>query len=115
MIYAPDNNISIEHRESGSVGILESKTDGRLFSDFRSVAPVEVGDEIFTTGLGGIYPRGLKIGVIEEVEAPRTGDIFKRIHIRSAIDFERLRRVFVVKFDSHWGGIQQEIIARDGE
>jgi rod shape-determining protein MreC len=115
MLYDPEEYISIECTRTGSVGILDSKTDGTLFTDFRSVAPVVVGDTLFSTGLGGIYPRGLKIGVIERIDTPRAGDIFKRVLIGSAVDFERLRKVFVIKSEPQWKAFRDEIFEFDDE
>jgi rod shape-determining protein MreC len=116
MIYAPEEYISIEHGRTGAFGILESKTDGSLFVNLRNIAEVEIGDTLFTTGLGGIYPRGLKVGRIENIEIPKNGDVFKKIHIKSGVDFEKIRKVFIVKSDSQWESIKEEIvIIKDGE
>jgi rod shape-determining protein MreC len=109
MIYGPDEYISIEHK-SGAVGILESKIDGSLFANVRSISEVEVGDTLWTTGLGGVYPRGLKVGVIQKIESSKDGDIFKKIHIKSSIDFDKLRKVFIVKSEPQWEAIKEEII-----
>jgi len=112
---APEERISIEHVASGSVGILEATSGGVLFANFRSISPVDVGDTVHTTGLGGIYPRGFKIGTVERIVAPRDGDIFKQIYIRSAVDFDRLRNVFVVKSMPRWGGRPISEISDDEE
>jgi rod shape-determining protein MreC len=103
LIRAPEERVSIEHVASASVGILESTINGTLFANFRSISSVDVGDTVHTTGLGGIYPRGFKVGTVERIVAPRDGDIFKQIYIKSAINFDRLRNVFVVKSLPHWG------------
>jgi len=114
-INAPNEYISVEH-ETGAVGILESKIDGSLFANVRSIAEVEVGDTLWTTGLGGIYPKGLKVGIIEKIETPKDGDIFKRILVKSLIDFDKLRKVFLVKSEPKWEAIRDElIILRDGK
>ena len=115
MIYEPEEYISVEHPQTGSIGILDSQLDGTLFTNLRSVAPVNVGDMLYTTGLGGIYPKGLKIGVIEKIDMPKGGDIFKKVYVKSAVNFEKLRKVFVIKFDSQWEAIKDEIIEINAE
>jgi rod shape-determining protein MreC len=115
MIYEPEEYISIEHPGTGSVGILDSKTNGTLFTNVRSVASVEIGDTLYTTGLGGIYPKGLQIGVIEKIDIYKYSDIFKRIYIKSAVDFERLRKVFVIKLEPQWEAIKNEILELSGD
>lgn len=108
MIYSPNEYISFEHN-TGAVGILESKTDGSLFANIRSIAEVEIGDTLWTTGLGGIYPKGLKVGVIVKIEEPKDGNVFKRIQIKSLLDFDKLRKVFVIKSEPQWEAIKEEI------
>jgi rod shape-determining protein MreC len=114
MIYEPEEYISIEHPNTGSVGILDSRANATLFANVRSVAPVEIGDTVYTTGLGGIYPKGLQIGVIEKIDHSKDSDIFKRIYIKSAVDFERLRKVFVIKSEPQWEAIKNEILHFSG-
>jgi rod shape-determining protein MreC len=115
MIYEPEEYISVEHPQTGSIGILDSHLDGTLFTNLRSVAPVNVGDMLYTTGLGGIYPKGLKIDVIEKIDMPKGGDIFKKVYVRSAVNFEKLRKVFVIKFDPQWEAIKDEILEINAE
>ena len=114
MIYGPEEHISIEHQRTGTVGILEAKVDGTLFANVRSIAEVKIDDTLSTTGLGGVYPKGLKVGTIERIENSQNGDIFKRIYIKSAVDFERLRKVFVVKSEPQWEAIKKEIVVLEG-
>jgi rod shape-determining protein MreC len=113
MLYASDEYISIEHEKSGAVGIFSSKTDGTLFSDMRSVASIDSGDLFITTGLGGIYPRGLKIGFAEKIEKAKGGEVFKRVYINPCVDYDHLRNVFVVKSDPIWEAIKNEIYQYD--
>jgi len=58
-------------------------------------ADVMEGDEIVSSGLGGVFPKGLRIGVVEEVE-DRLGDLFRTIRLRPVADFDRLEEVAVL-------------------
>ena len=59
-------------------------------------ATVLVGDNIETSGLGGIYPRGIHIGKIKEVI--NTKNIINRYAIiDTAVDFTRIDTVLVIK------------------
>lgn len=52
-------------------------------------------DEVETSGLGGIYPKGLKIGtLIEIVEAPNITE--KYAIIEPAVDFSKIETVLVI-------------------
>ena len=50
-----------------------------------------------TSGLGGIYPPGLSVGTIEEVELDSTGELVKGI-VKPAANFENLYEVLVVTY-----------------
>ena len=109
MLYAPDEYVSVEHEETGVVGILNSKIDGTFFSDMRSVDEINTGDLFITTGLGGIYPRGLNVGIVQKIDKPSGGQILKRVHIKSYVDYDKLRNVFVIKSDAQWEAVKNEI------
>lgn len=56
---------------------------------------VRVGDVIITSGLDGIYPKGLRIGWISTV-VKRNSGIFQEIEVTPNVDFHRLEEVLVV-------------------
>jgi rod shape-determining protein MreC len=58
------------------------------------VADVAQGDVVVTSGIDGIYPKGFIIGRIETVE--RSGGAYRRIVVKSAVDFSSLEEVLVV-------------------
>ena len=48
-------------------------------------------DVVVTSGLGGIFPKGLSVGQVANVtEAP--GELFKQVEVSPAVDFSKLRR-----------------------
>ncbi len=56
---------------------------------------VQVGDVVITSGMGGVYPKGLRIGEVVTVSA----DPDRLVHtasLRPAVDFGRLEQVFVM-------------------
>ena len=57
------------------------------------------GDEVITSGMGGVYPSGLKVGVIEEIRAEASG-MGRYAILSPAADLDQLRQVFVItQFD----------------
>lgn len=56
---------------------------------------VAVGDEIVTSGMGGIFPGGLAIGTIEEVAESKRG-MFHRIKVLPSVDFRQLEYVTIL-------------------
>jgi cell shape-determining protein MreC len=56
---------------------------------------VREGDVVITSGLGGVYPKGLRIGVVREVSDPG-GRLLQTAVLAPAVDFGRLEQVFVM-------------------
>ncbi len=50
---------------------------------------------VVTSGLGGIYPRGLRIGYITAI-TPTNGDLMLKANVHPFVDFERLDNVLVL-------------------
>lgn len=96
---------------NSSVGALVTRTqdiaiaDGELalgeeglcrLNYVTSGAKLVVGDTIETSGLGGIYPKGILIGSVSEALDSVSG-ISGYAIIKPAVDFERIREVLVIK------------------
>lgn len=56
---------------------------------------VRVGDVVITSGLGGAYPKALRIGEVVEVSTREDRLVHKAV-LRPAVDFGRLEQVFVM-------------------
>ncbi|HOE00912.1 MAG TPA: rod shape-determining protein MreC [Kiritimatiellia bacterium] len=57
-------------------------------------ASVEEGDEVLTSGLGGVFPKGLLVGHIVRVEPSESG-LYRTAWIKSAADLGKLEYGFV--------------------
>lgn len=58
-------------------------------------ADVQVGDRVITSGMGGLFPKGLVIGTITHV-VKREVDLYQEALIRPSADLRRLEEVFVI-------------------
>ncbi|MBN2125603.1 MAG: rod shape-determining protein MreC [Deltaproteobacteria bacterium] len=56
---------------------------------------VVVGDVAITSGLGGVYPKGLPVGEVVEV-GNSPGELFQDIKVRPVVDFSKLEELLVV-------------------
>jgi len=56
---------------------------------------VRQGDVVVTSGLGGVFPKGLPLGTVTKVEE-RAGELFKEVEMRPAVDFSRLEEVLII-------------------
>ena len=57
-------------------------------------ADVREGDALVTSGIDGIYPKGYVVGTVEAVE--KSGNSYKQILVRPAVDFSSVEEVLVV-------------------
>jgi rod shape-determining protein MreC len=83
-------------QRSRSRGIVRGRGSDEL--EFEFVArgsDVHVNDLVITSGLGGVYPKGLYIGRISDVSDPGE-QLLQTATIRPAVDFGRLEQVFVM-------------------
>lgn len=58
-------------------------------------APVNVNQVIVTSGYGGKYPKGLRIGYVTEI-VPEDNGLMKKAIIQPFVDFDRLEEIMVV-------------------
>jgi len=56
---------------------------------------VKVGDMVISSGLDGVYPKGLRVGTVSEILRSNSG-IFQEIKVTPYVDFEKLEEVFVL-------------------
>ncbi|MDJ0789625.1 MAG: rod shape-determining protein MreC [Myxococcota bacterium] len=57
---------------------------------------VRPGDEVITSGVGGVYPKGLRIGEVVAVQTDRD-ELLHTAVVRPSVDFGRLEQVFVMQ------------------
>jgi len=56
---------------------------------------VRIGDKVVSSGLDGVYPKGLRIGLVSEV-IEHDADIFLEVIVTPFVDFEKLEEVLVI-------------------
>jgi len=56
---------------------------------------IQVGDGVVTSGLGGVFPKGLVVGYVSGVQREQFG-LFQTIEVEPAVDFTRLEEVLVL-------------------
>jgi rod shape-determining protein MreC len=57
---------------------------------------VEEGQAVFTSGLGGVFPKNLLVGEVTEVVADNYG-LTKTAYIKPAADFYEIQHVIIVE------------------
>jgi rod shape-determining protein MreC len=83
-------------QSSRALGVTRGSVGGTLSFDFldREFLP-QPGDVVLTSGLGGVYPKGIVVGDVGSVD-DRRGELYPRIVVSSRVAIERLEEVFVL-------------------
>jgi rod shape-determining protein MreC len=77
-------------------GIVSGTIDGRLVLEFISIdTTVTAGDVVLTSGLGGVYPKGLLVGEVSDVQAA-DNDLFQSIYVQPAASLRGIEEVVVL-------------------
>jgi rod shape-determining protein MreC len=78
-------------------GIIEGTiTEGCGLKFVKRTEDLQQGDVIVTSGVDGIFPRGMAIGQITSVDKRGQG-LFQYANVRPFVDFERLEEVLVTR------------------
>lgn len=59
------------------------------------MADVTVGDEVITSGMGGVFPKGILIGRVTAVDR-KSGALFQEAMLQPAVDLNRLEEVLIL-------------------
>lgn len=96
LIIDPQSSVGGRDLSTRARGIVEgSMTDILKFNYVPKDSQVKKGDRIVTSGYGGIYPSGILIGKVSQVEERRY-DFYQQIEIVPFVDFDALEKVLIV-------------------
>ena len=102
----PSMSVGATVKRSEATGVTESDVSLRAkgllrLSYLTADASVIRGDIVFTSGLGGVFPAGILIGKITEVESEENG-LAQNATIEPAASLDGLRRVYIT--NGAWAG-----------
>jgi rod shape-determining protein MreC len=87
-------------QRSRTRGIVRGLGSEELEFEFTAEnADIQVGDTVITSGLGGVYPKGLRIGEVVSATLDAS-HLLQHARVRPAVDFGRLEQLFVVLWRS---------------
>lgn len=99
LIIDPNSSVDSIVQRTRDRGMLEGKGGGSGGSCelryFSKNDDVKSGDTIISSGLGGVFPKGLPLGKVTKVEERGFG-LFKRIKVTPMVNFSKLEEVMVV-------------------
>lgn len=97
----PSSRTSVMVSRSRSVGILHTDNGRDFYVRLRNHEDVVVGDTVVTSGFGGIFPKGLTVGVVKNIDG-RGNPLFNRAYIDFSVNFGKLEELFVMRLPPKW-------------
>lgn len=83
----PTSRVGVTVRGKGGAGIAVGEIGGRIrVTRFIEDEPVEVGDLVETSSYGGLFPRGVLVGTVDEVLPPSPNELRHSFLVRPAVD-----------------------------
>lgn len=93
----PSNRVAARSSNSREMGIIKYySSKGMILDNFPVQGEIYVGDTIISSGLGGVYPEGLTVGIVEEVKREELA-VFCDIKVTPAANFYSLEELFLLK------------------
>ena len=90
------SGVSAMIQSSRAQGMLQGQPDGSLRLNYVPAdAVVEVGDIVITSGIGGVFPKGLPLGTVSSVDKS-ANDVYYTITVRSQASAENNEEVLVI-------------------
>ena len=90
------SGVSAMIQSTRAQGMLQGQPDGSLRLSYVSTeSDVKVGDIVITSGIGGVYPKGLPLGTVSSVEKS-DNDVYYTIVVRAQSTAENNEEVLVI-------------------
>ncbi len=95
-ILNPNNRVDSILKQTRSYGIIEGNVNGTCLMKYvKRTESVNINDQVLTSGLGNIYPKGIKVGRVSKIEKESYG-ITQYIEIIPSVDFDGLEEIIVL-------------------
>jgi rod shape-determining protein MreC len=93
----PASSLSAHVVRTRTLGLVEGQPSGSIRLKFmaRDGAGIQVGDLVVTSGLGGLFPRGIPIGHVKAIDN-RGSALFNYATITPVVDLSRVDEVLLV-------------------
>lgn len=95
----PQSSIDVKVVRTGGRGVLTGTSDDNSYQShieyLEKDQDIREGDEIVTSGLGGAFPPGIRIGFVETISKIEFG-LYQKVAVTPSVDIGRLSNVLVL-------------------
>jgi rod shape-determining protein MreC len=97
LIIDPESAVGVRLAASGETGVLVGRRENDLRFDLVDQnTTVRAGELVETSGLGGVFPAGVPVGVVSFAGSDEAS-LVKQVLVRPNVDFSALRLVAVIR------------------
>ena len=118
LLVDPSCKVSVRLKRSGEFGVAEGvgaepgQPPTVRLDYLLKTADVQPGDEVVTSGLGGLFPKGLPVGRVTAV-APDASGLYQTARIELAADLGKLEYAFVAATEKDLAAARVETVPVD--
>lgn len=97
LLQDPRSRVPVRTMRARARGIAAGQGQGELLSldRVRRTEDIEPGDDLVTSGTGTVYPKGIPVGTVTDIERGSYG-LLQDAWIAPAVDFTRIEEVLVI-------------------
>lgn len=96
LITDPRSSVAVRFQDSREEAIMDGADKICTLKYVHKDAPVNVGERVVTSGLDDLYPRGMPVGSVMNVQKLDHG-IFQNVELTPFEDFHHMEEVFVIQ------------------
>ena len=97
----PNSRTSVISQRSREQGTVFSRDNAEMQIQISSYADLITGDTLVTSGLGGIYPKGIPVGVVTKLEKSNS-EVLSYGSIELLQHIESLEEAFIIQKNTDW-------------
>jgi rod shape-determining protein MreC len=96
VLSAKNSRVGVTHKKSNSHGILESVDGFKVSASYPSYLNLRRGDSLVTSGLGGIFPSAIPVGIISKL-VRHPNDVLVKVEVELFQKVYQLNEVLVIE------------------
>jgi rod shape-determining protein MreC len=97
----PNLRVSVISSRSRALGTIFSRENGNIQIQVSSYTDLVPGDTLVTSGFGGIYPKGIPVGVLVKLDK-NDSEVLSYGSIKPLQQIESLEEVFIIHKPTDW-------------
>ena len=101
LLYDPQFKVSVMVLPSRIIGVMESPDATKLKVDVPIYSEINLGDSLITSGLGGIFPKGVAIGIVSDIYNSSIG-VLKTLEIKPFQNHYEMEELLILRKSGDW-------------